>query len=75
MPQDKTATHVRTDANESISVLVKLFLQRDNDSLELRLLLTDVGRHLADVGVVQGGVNLVQHKERSRLVAVEGGRE
>ena len=26
--------------------------------------------HLADVGIVQGGINLVQHEEGSRLEAV-----
>lgn len=49
---------------------VELLLERDDDALEggLCLLPDEVG-HFADVGVVQGCVNLVQHKEGRRLEA------
>lgn len=49
---------------------VELLLERNDNALEggLRLLADEVC-HLADVGVVQRRIDLVEHKERRRLVA------
>lgn len=38
-------------------------------------MVADVGRDLGHVGVVEGGVDLVQDEKRGRLVAVDGEEE
>ena len=65
-----TRSYVGTDADEGVRVAVKLLLERDDDGLQSARLASDEAGHLADVGVVQRRVDLVQHEERSRLVAV-----
>ena len=60
------------DSDESVGVGVELLLEADDHDVHAPLLGLDVGGHLADVGVVQGGVNLVQDKEGGGLVRVDG---
>ena len=60
------------DADQGVGSGVELLLERDDHDVHGALLVLDVGGHLADVGVVQGGVNLVQDEEGRGLVAVGG---
>jgi hypothetical protein len=65
-------THLRVNADEGVSSVVEFFLQGDDNTLELGLgLLSDVGGHFADVGVVQGSVDLIQHEEGGWLVTAQ----
>ena len=59
------------DTDESIRSGVELLLQGDHHDVH-GLLVLDVGGHLTDVGVVQGCVDLVQDKEWSWLITVDG---
>ena len=63
------------DPDEGIRVRVELLLERDDHDVHGALLALDVGGDLANVCVVQCGVNLVQDEERRRLVAVDGEEE
>ena len=63
------------DPDQSVGVRVELLLEGDHHDVHGALLGLDVGGDLADVGVVQGGVNLVQDKEGGGLVAVGGEKE
>ena len=70
MTEAKCATDHGEDADEGVRSVVKLLLEGDDDALELGLgLLADVGRHLSNVGVVQGSIDLIQNEEGGRLVA------
>ena len=59
------------DSDESVGVGVELLLEADDHDVHAPLLGLDVGGHLADVGVVQGSINLIQDKERGWLVTVD----
>ena len=63
------------DPDQGISVGIELLLEGDHHDVHGALLGLDVRGHFADVGVVQCCVNLVQDKEGSRLVAVDGEQE
>ena len=63
------------DSHESISVRIELLLETDHHDVHASLLTLDVRGHLADVCVVQSRVNLVQDKEGSGLVRVDGEQE
>ena len=60
------------DSDQSVGVGVELLLETDDHDVHAPLLGLDVGGHLADVGVVQGRVDLVQDKEGGGLVRVDG---
>ena len=57
------------DAYEGVGVRVEFLLEGDDHDVHGAFLALDVGGDLANVCVVQCGVNLVQDEERRRLVA------
>ena len=73
--QGSTLPHLDSvggDPDQGVGMRVELLLQGDHHDVHRAFLTLDIGGDLADVGVVQGGVNLVQDEEGSRLVAVDG---
>ena len=76
--QGSTLPHLDSvggDPDQGVGMRVELLLQGDHHDVHRAFLTLDIGGDLADVGVVQGGVNLVQDEEGSRLVAVDGEEE
>merc|ERR1719447_2020900 len=63
---------VGRDSNQSIGVRVEFFLQTDDHDVHLFPLRLAVGGHLANVGVVKSGVDLVEDEEGGGLEAVDG---
>lgn len=67
---------VAIDAHQRFAALEKASLQADDYELHAGTrVIADVRRDLGDVGVVQSGVDFVQHEEGRRLVAVHGEQE
>lgn len=67
---------IAINADQSFAALEKAGLEADDDELHAGTgVVADVGRDLRDVGVVERGVDFVQHEERRRLVAVNGEQE
>lgn len=67
-----SVTYVRCNAHQRISMSVKFLLQRDDNRLQILRLFANVPSDLANVRIVEGRIDFVQHKERCRLIAVYG---
>ena len=60
---------ISVDTNKRMSTLIERALQADDDELKtVRSLGPNIVGNLGDVGVIEGGIDLVQNEERSRLV-------
>jgi hypothetical protein len=63
-------SHLSSDADQRLCSRVKFLLERDDDALQLpRRLASDERSNLANVRVVQGSVDLIEHEKRRGMVA------
>ncbi len=70
------STLIPHNPNQRLTILEQARLQRDDDELHSRTsMFTNICRNPRHVRIIERGVDLVQDKERRRLVRVDGEKE